>query len=103
MNFKHSIFTALNRKPASPPANRLGAAFNRLLKLGSRLSIKRKNNTMELCETLSLGGDKRFLAVVVVERQKFLVGGGGNSVALLAELPSRKQSRATTENEVHLL
>jgi flagellar biogenesis protein FliO len=103
MSSKYSgILAATNHKPVSAPSNRLGAALSGLLKLGSRLSAKRKN-TMELCETLSLGGDKRFLAVVVVEQQKFLVGGGGNSVALLAELPSRKQSRATTDNEVHLL
>jgi hypothetical protein len=36
-------------------------------------------------ETLSLG-DKRFLAVVEFDRQEFLVGGSGNSLALLARL-----------------
>jgi flagellar biogenesis protein FliO len=38
-----------------------------------------------LSETLSLG-EKRFLAVVQFQRQEFLVGGTGNSIALLAKL-----------------
>ncbi|MGO9271849.1 MAG: flagellar biosynthetic protein FliO [Terriglobia bacterium] len=47
---------------------------------------RREGHVMRLCETLSLG-DRRFLAVVVVEEQRFLVGGAGNSIALLAQLP----------------
>jgi len=47
---------------------------------------RREGRLMRLCETLSLG-DRRFLAVVVVEEQRFLVGGAGNSIALLAQLP----------------
>ena len=42
---------------------------------------------LSLCETLSLG-EKRFVAVVRFEKQQFLVGGTGQSIALLAELPS---------------
>jgi len=56
---------------------------------------------MRLCETLSLG-DRRFLAVVLVEQQKYLVGGAPNSVALLAKLPSKTQT-ARLDDEVHLL
>jgi flagellar biogenesis protein FliO len=40
---------------------------------------------LRLCETLALG-DRRFLAVVQFEQQKFLVGGAGNSIALLTRL-----------------
>jgi len=47
---------------------------------------RREGHVMRLCETLSLG-DRRFLAVVVVEEQRYLVGGAGNSIALLAQLP----------------
>lgn len=74
-------------------------AFAHFLSLGSKLSVQRRKNDLRLCETLSLG-DKRFLAVVLVEQQKFLVGGAGNSVALLAKLPSRGSSG---RDEVHLL
>jgi len=47
----------------------------------------RREKRLRLCETLSLG-EKRFLAVVQVERQEFLVGGSGNSICLLAQLPT---------------
>src|SRR5690606_36374522 len=48
---------------------------------------RRREKRLRLCETLSLG-EKRFLAVVQVERQQFLVGGAGSSIALLTELPA---------------
>ena len=90
--------TSLNRL-----ALRLRAAMSSLARAGRRWSNRRRENKMRLCETLSLG-DKRFLAVVLVEQQKFLVGGAGNSVALLAELHGRtKQGRPVLDEEVHLL
>ena len=54
---------------------------------GRGIAVRRRPRTMHLCETLPLG-ERRFLAVVMVERQKFLVGTAGNSIALLARLPS---------------
>jgi hypothetical protein len=45
---------------------------------------------LKLRETLSLG-EKRFLAVVEFERQRFLIGGAANSVSLLTELPGDAQ------------
>jgi flagellar biogenesis protein FliO len=68
---------------------------------GQTISLKRRENQLRLCETLSLG-DRRFLAVVLVEQQKYLVGGAPNSVALLAKLPSKVQM-ARLDDEVHLL
>jgi len=50
------------------------------------LARRRDEKVMRLCETLSLG-ERRFLAVVVVEEQRYLVGGAGNSISLLAQLP----------------
>jgi flagellar biogenesis protein FliO len=41
---------------------------------------------LRLSETLALG-ERRFVAVVEFERQKFLIGGTGNSVAMLTALP----------------
>ena len=38
-----------------------------------------------LCETVSLG-EKRFLAIVKVDGQHFLVGGASSSVSMLAQL-----------------
>jgi flagellar biogenesis protein FliO len=50
------------------------------------LSAKRKERKIELCETLSFG-DRRFVALIAVEGQKFLVGGASNSISLLTSLP----------------
>lgn len=48
---------------------------------------RRKQRLMHLCETLSLG-ERRSLALVEVEGQKFLVGSAANSVSLVARLLS---------------
>lgn len=40
---------------------------------------------LRVCETVSLG-EKRFVAVIQIESQKFLIGGGASGVSLLAEL-----------------
>jgi len=55
--------------------------------IGKRIQalLKRRKRIIRLCETLPLG-ERRFLAVVMVEDQRFLVGGTGNSIALLARL-----------------
>ena len=49
--------------------------------VGSRKSRKR----LRVCETVSLG-DKRFVAVIEIDGEQFLVGGASNSVATLARL-----------------
>jgi len=56
--------------------------WRRLLSLarGTR-PVKR----LRLSETLQLG-ERRFLAVVEFERQRFLIGGTANSIAMLSEL-----------------
>jgi flagellar biogenesis protein FliO len=54
---------------------------------------------LRLSETLSLG-EKRFLAVVQFQQQEFLLGGTGNSIALLARLdtpgvvPDRREEKS---------
>ena len=84
-----------------PLVEALRTALKHLLNLGQKFSVQRRKNNIHLCETLSLG-EKRFLAVVLVEQQKFLVGGAGNSVNLLAKLPVDKYS-GQFRDEVHLL
>jgi flagellar biogenesis protein FliO len=44
---------------------------------------------LQLLEIQQLG-EKRFIAMVCVGKQKFLIGGAATSVALLAEIDSRK-------------
>lgn len=56
--------------------------------LGSRQSRKR----LRVCESVSLG-EKRFVAVIEVDGEQFLVGGASSSVATLARLaPSQEFS-----------
>ena len=44
-----------------------------------------KSKRLRLCETVSLG-EKRFLAIVQVDGQRFLVGGAQSSVSMLTRL-----------------
>ncbi len=47
---------------------------------------------LRVCENLALG-EKRFLSVVEFGQRKFLVGGTGNSLAMLAVLSSPGEGR----------
>jgi flagellar biogenesis protein FliO len=49
-----------------------------------------------LRETLALG-ERRFIAVIEFERQKFLIAGTGNSVAMLTALPSPGSAKKNPE------
>lgn len=70
------------------------AGFRNLLTRAQTVRCKRKERALHLCETLSLG-DRRYLALVRVGEQKFLVGAAGNSISLLTELPSQQQRETT--------
>jgi flagellar biogenesis protein FliO len=75
--------------PTSPGSTGLDttwtAAFKEVWGRARRALGPRKARRLRVRETLSLG-DKRFLAVIEFDRQEFLVGGSGNSLALLARL-----------------
>jgi|HubBroStandDraft_3_1064219.scaffolds.fasta_scaffold29285_3 hypothetical protein len=60
---------------------RLAGAWKWAQRLGSRHPRKR----LRVCETVALG-EKRFVAVIEVDGEQFLVGGGSTSVATLARL-----------------
>ncbi|MGH9396921.1 MAG: flagellar biosynthetic protein FliO [Terriglobia bacterium] len=62
-------------------------AIGKLMNTGQSIRFRRKEKSMRLCETLALG-DRRYLAVVRVEGQRFLLGAAGNSISLLTRLPS---------------
>lgn len=65
----------------------LAGAWNWVRKtLGSHQSRKR----LRVCETVSLG-EKRFVAVIEIDGEQFLVGGASSSVATLARLEPSKQ------------
>ncbi len=75
--------------PTSPgstgPETAWPAALKEVWGWARRALGPRKVRRLRVRETLSLG-DKRFLAVIEFDRQEFLVGGSGNSLALLARL-----------------
>lgn len=49
------------------------------------LHLQRKPRLLRLCESVSLG-EKRLVAVIEYDREKFLIGGSTQSVHLLARL-----------------
>jgi flagellar biogenesis protein FliO len=51
----------------------------------ARLRTHKAERRLRVAESVSLG-EKRVVAVVEYERQKFLIGGAANSVSLLARL-----------------
>lgn len=63
------------------------SAFRQLAGAAKGIHKRRGKRSMRLCETLSLG-DRRVLALVMVENEKLLVGTAGSSISLLARFPS---------------
>jgi flagellar biogenesis protein FliO len=59
--------------------------LGRLTAMWSRVSVRRRERSLRVCETVSLG-DKRFVAVLQFERQRFLIGITAQSVSLLHRL-----------------
>jgi hypothetical protein len=70
----------------APTQTLLNALFrfcNRIWKVAKTRGAARQH--LRVCETVSLG-EKRFVAVVQVDRERFLVGGAANCIAMLARL-----------------
>jgi hypothetical protein len=59
-------------------------------KWAQRLGSRHPRKRLRVCETVALG-EKRFVAVIEVDGEQFLVGGGSTSVATLARLESTQQ------------
>jgi flagellar biogenesis protein FliO len=80
---------AMEDNPTSLGSAQLETAWTTALKevwgRARRALGPRKTRRLRVRETLSLG-DKRFLAVIEFDHQEFLVGGSGNSFALVARL-----------------
>lgn len=51
--------------------------------------LKKRQRRLRVSETLSLG-DKRFVSILEVDGQSFLVGGSGAGIALLASLATEQ-------------
>ena len=80
--------TTTNPQPTArslPPwCARLLAAAVALLR---RVQVQRRDKSLRVCETLSLG-DKRFLAIVQLEGRRLLIGATAQSISLLERLDS---------------
>jgi flagellar biogenesis protein FliO len=64
--------------------------------LGERIRswlLRRPGRQLRLCESLSLG-EKRLVAVLQFEGQRYLVGATGSSITLLSKLPDSAGSSA---------
>ena len=54
-----------------------------------QVRAKQAGKNLRVCETVSLG-EKRFVAVVQVDGERFLIGGASTSVSLLTRLQESK-------------
>lgn len=78
-------------RPKSPEAPAPGALLRAWRWLNGKHSLSSRRQ-LRVAETVSLG-EKRFVAVVHVEGQKFLIGGGASGVSLLTSLGSVTDAR----------
>jgi flagellar protein FliO/FliZ len=79
---------------AAPSCQQVGQnLFTKLSEIWQRTSawtkrhvaVRQRRKRLKVCESVSLG-EKRFVAVIQVDGQQFLVGGASNSIAMLAQL-----------------
>jgi flagellar biogenesis protein FliO len=63
----------------------------RLRTLLRNLTIRRRDRSLRIAETVSLG-DKRFVAILEFERQRFLIGITSQSVSLLQALGAQQSA-----------
>lgn len=64
-----------------------------LTKIANSIHVRRADRALHLCESLPLG-EKRFLAVVQVEEQRFLIGVAHQSISLLRQLDCKREATA---------
>ena len=57
--------------------------------IGLRVKAQQARKNLRVCETVSLG-EKRFVAVVQVDEERFLIGGSSGAVSLLSRLQEAK-------------
>lgn len=78
------------------------ARLNEMWKwLQNRSKTQRRNRKLRVCESAQLG-DKKFVALIQADGQRFLIGGTSTSVSLLATLPSRKSFRSLLPQDASL-
>jgi len=63
-----------------------------------RVRVQQARKNLRVCETVSLG-EKRFVAVVQVDEQRFLIGGSSSAVSLLTRLQETQSFAVALERE----
>jgi flagellar biogenesis protein FliO len=63
-----------------------------------RVTVQQARKSLRVCESVSLG-EKRFVAVVQVDEERFLIGGSSGSVSLLSRLQEAKTFAAVLDRE----
>ena len=63
-----------------------------------RAKAQQARKNLRVCETVSLG-EKRFVAVVQVDEERFLIGGSSSAVSLLTRLQETKTFAAALDQE----
>jgi len=76
------IHTAAKDANSPERSSLVARLFLPVLALLRSIKIQRRERFMRLCETLPLG-DKRFLAIVQIEHQRFLIATTNQSISLL--------------------
>lgn len=80
--------------------NYLFDLLTRFSALARKIQVRQKKKRLRICESVPLG-DKRFVAVIQVDDQQFLLGGSANSIALLAQLEKPAEFAAVLNARVH--
>lgn len=63
-----------------------------------RVKAQQARKNLRVCETVSLG-EKRFVAVVQVDDERFLIGGSSGAVSLLTRLQEAKTFAGALDQE----
>jgi len=82
--------------PGSWRASLRGSLWARLQSLWNSVSVQRRARRLRLSESLSLG-EKRLIAVVEFEEQRFLVAATPDHITLLQTLAARPAGTRPTE------
>src|SRR5436309_2847270 len=76
----------------------LARMWSALIWIKKRIRVQQARRNLRVSENISLG-DKRFVAVVQVDGERFLIGGSSTSVSLLTRLQQEKMFAAELERQ----
>ena len=96
-------------RPAASPPRPIPGARDRIESLlihawracrwiARRIKVQQARKNLRICESVSLG-EKRFVAVVQVDEERFLIGGSSGSVSLLTRLHESKTFAAVLDQQ----